>query len=287
MQTLNQVTYLRAAIRAEKEQGKRIALVPTMGNLHAGHLALIKRAHEIADVVIASIFVNPMQFGAGEDFDNYPRTLTEDLAKLEAENTHYLFTPDNKEIYPNGIEAHTKVNNAALGTNLEGHSRPTHFEGVCTVVSKLFNLVQPDMAIFGEKDYQQLAIIRRMTEDLCMPIDIVGVPTVRETSGLAMSSRNGYLTDTQRNQAKAIYTELQSVKKQILSGSTSYNALCIEAKTELLAAGLEPDYFDICDAKTLTPIRENAHSDNIVVLSAAFAGKTRLLDNISLSINKR
>jgi len=143
------------------------------------------------------------------------------------------------------------------------------------------------MAIFGEKDYQQLAIIRRMTEDLCMPIDIVGVPTVRETSGLAMSSRNGYLTDTQRNQAKAIYTELQSVKKQILSGSTSYNALCIEAKTELLAAGLEPDYFDICDAKTLTPIRENAHSDNIVVLSAAFAGKTRLLDNISLSINKR
>ncbi|MBT8148716.1 MAG: pantoate--beta-alanine ligase, partial [Gammaproteobacteria bacterium] len=218
MQTLHQVKYLRAAVRAEKEHGRRVALVPTMGNLHEGHLQLVRRAHEMADVVIVSIFVNPMQFGDSQDLDNYPRTLAEDQAKLEHEHAHYLFMPENSEIYPHGTEAHTKVNNDALGTILEGHSRPGHFEGVCTIVNKLFNLVQPTLAVFGEKDYQQLAIVRRMAEDLCMPIDIIGVPTVREPNGLAMSSRNSRLSDSERDNARVIYSELQAIKNQIIAG---------------------------------------------------------------------
>jgi len=287
MQTLHQVKYLRAAVRAEKEHGRRVALVPTMGNLHEGHLQLVRRAHELADVVIVSIFVNPMQFGDSQDLDSYPRTLAEDQAKLEDEHAHYLFMPENSEIYPHGTEAHTKVNNAALGSILEGHSRPGHFEGVCTIVNKLFNLVQPNQAVFGEKDYQQLAIVRRMTDDLCLPIDIIGVPTVREPNGLAMSSRNGRLSDSERENARVIYSELQSVKAQILAGNSGYESMCVEAVNELRAAGLEPDYFVVRDGDTLAELDSMSTpraTQKIVVLAAAYAGDTRLLDNISFSM---
>ncbi|MGB2272268.1 MAG: pantoate--beta-alanine ligase, partial [Pseudomonadales bacterium] len=183
MQTLNQVKYLRAALNVDKNRGSKIVLVPTMGNLHEGHLQLVRRAREVADIVVVSIFVNPMQFGASEDLDNYPRTLTEDQDKLDAENVDYLFIPNVDEMYPNGIDNHTTVANANLSNMLCGIHRPGHFQGVCTVVNKLLNLVQPSVAVFGEKDFQQLAIIKRMVSDLCMPIDIIGVPTARAHDG--------------------------------------------------------------------------------------------------------
>ncbi|MBT8151370.1 MAG: pantoate--beta-alanine ligase [Gammaproteobacteria bacterium] len=284
MQTLHEVRYLRAAIRAEKQNGKRVALVPTMGNLHEGHMQLVRRAHEVADCVVVSIFVNPMQFGESKDLDNYPRTMEEDRAKLQAENTHYLFVPDNNEIYPNGTELHTKVNVDALDGFLEGASRQGHFEGVCTVVNKLFNLVQPSLSVFGEKDYQQLAIVRRMVEDLCMPVDIVGLPTVREANGLAMSSRNGHLSQAERNDAGVIYRELQAVRDRILAGERNFEALCAEAKNEISAAGLVPDYFDVRDASSLAVVDTPADDAKLVVLAAAYMGEIRLLDNISIAL---
>ncbi|MGB5325331.1 MAG: pantoate--beta-alanine ligase [Pseudomonadales bacterium] len=284
MQTLHEVKYLRAVVRAEKQNGKRVALVPTMGNLHDGHLQLVRRARELADCVVVSIFVNPMQFGDSRDLDSYPRTLAEDQARLEHEGVHFLFVPNNEEIYPHGTELHAKVNVDALDGILEGASRPGHFEGVCTIVNKLFNLVQPSLAVFGEKDYQQLAIIKRMVDDLCMPVDVVGVATVRESNGLAMSSRNSRLSEAERKEAAIIYRELQSTRDRILAGECNYAALCAEASNEIAAAGLKPDYFELRDAASLAVVDAKNPPARLVIVAAAYLGETRLLDNISFEL---
>ena len=284
MQTLNQVKYLRAALNADKNRGSKIVLVPTMGNLHEGHLQLVRRAREVADIVVVSIFVNPMQFGASEDLDNYPRTLTEDQDKLDAENVDYLFIPNVEEMYPNGIDNHTTVANANLSNMLCGIHRPGHFQGVCTVVNKLLNLVQPSVAVFGEKDFQQLAIIKRMVSDLCMPIDIIGVPTARAHDGLALSSRNQYLSNIDRVKAPLIYETLQKTRDAIIAGSRQYETLCETAKINLKDAGFDVDYFDIRDQNNLSLLNNNADNEKIVILTAASLGSTRLLDNIRIEI---
>jgi pantoate--beta-alanine ligase len=284
MQTLNQVKYLRAALNADKNRGSKIVLVPTMGNLHEGHLQLVRRAREVADIVVVSIFVNPMQFGATEDLDNYPRTLTEDQDKLDAENVDYLFIPNVEEMYTNGIDSHTTVANANLSNMLCGIHRPGHFQGVCTVVNKLLNLVQPSVAVFGEKDFQQLAIIKRMVSDLCMPIDIIGVPTARAHDGLALSSRNQYLSNIDRVKAPLIYETLQKTRDAIIAGSRQYETLCETAKINLKDAGFDVDYFDIRDQNNLSLLNNNADNEKIVILTAASLGSTRLLDNIRIEI---
>ncbi len=215
----NTINELRVELNKERKQGKRIAFVPTMGNLHAGHLSLIRRAHQVADCVVASIFVNPMQFGANEDLDRYPRTLAADQEKLIAEDTHYLFAPGVAEIYPQETSHQTQVSVPDITETLCGASRPGHFTGVSTVVNKLFNIVQADVAVFGEKDYQQLAVIRKMVSDLCIPIEIIGIPTARAEDGLALSSRNGYLNQEQRKSAPRLYEVLQQCQQEIASGA--------------------------------------------------------------------
>lgn len=284
MQILHHIHDLRNTISKEKNYGKTIALVPTMGNLHEGHLQLVRRAHEVADIVVVSIFVNPMQFGASEDLDNYPNTPIEDQQKLEKERSHYLFLPNASEVYPNGIAQHTKVNIEHLGNILCGVSRPVHFEGVCTVVNKLFNLVQPTIALFGEKDFQQLTVIRRMVQDLCMPIDIIGVPTQREPNGLAMSSRNTYLTVEQKEIASTLYTLLKKTRSEILAGNNEYSILSKHANNTLATKGFEPDYFEICDADNLSSLNDNSTTSNIAIIAAAYLGQTRLIDNLYFSL---
>lgn len=279
MQTLNQVKYLRAAINPERAQGTSIALVPTMGHLHEGHLQLVRRAHEVADIVVASIFVNPMQFGENEDLANYPRTLQEDQQKLDAENVHYLFLPEVAEMYPNGVENHTVVTNHALANILCGISRPVHFPGVCTVVSKLLNLVQPSCAIFGEKDFQQLAIVKRMVSDLCMPVDIIGVPTARAHDGLALSSRNSYLSQTDRVRAPILYETLLATRDKIQQGDRQYKTLCDNAKDLLTSNKFEPDYFEIRDPVDLHLLEDGSEQKEFVICGAATIGQTRLIDN--------
>lgn len=264
-------------------EGKTLAFVPTMGNLHQGHIELVHKAHQHADVVITSIFVNPMQFGANEDLDAYPRTFEADCEKLAAANNHAVFYPAVAGMYPNGLDAQTYVEVPDTEDTLcaEATQRPGHFRGVSTVVAKLFNMVQPDVAVFGEKDYQQLRLIRTMVADLNMPIDIIGVPTVRETSGLAKSSRNGYLTDSEKVIAPALNAALESIKQKILAGELDTALLATEAREQINAAGLETDYVIIRHAHTLGHI--DADTKDIVILGAAYLGKARLIDNICFS----
>ena len=283
MKIFAKTAQLRAAIAADKRAGKRIALVPTMGNLHAGHLQLVHRAQKEADVVVVSIFVNPLQFGPTEDLDNYPRTLAADKEKLFAAGVQYLFTPTVEEVYPAGMAAQTKVSVPELSDTLCGASRPGHFTGVATVVSKLFQMTQPDMAVFGEKDFQQLAIIRKMTSDLCMPIEIVGVQTARNTDGLALSSRNGYLSADERRLAPALHTALQECREAIACGFDSYQELERHAMELLRAAGFRPDYFSVRDARTLSAVSPD--TEKLVILAAAYLGRTRLIDNVTLNLN--
>ena len=282
MQTISQIKYLRAAVNADKLRGRRIALVPTMGNLHEGHLQLVRRAHEVAGIVVVSIFVNPLQFGENEDFDSYPRSFAQDQEKLAAENVHYLFTPDIKEIYPHGQENHTRLCMGELGKRFCGISRPTHFDGACTIVNKLFNLVQPTSAIFGEKDFQQLALIKKMTRDMGLPIDIIGVPTARAYDGLALSSRNQYLTQTDRVRAPLFYESLKQAKHEIIDGK---NIQTIRQNTikHLEENGFIIDYFDIVK-KDLSTYSNTTYSktEELVILSAVYLGKTRLIDNIAI-----
>ncbi len=283
MKTYSTTAQLRAAISAEKRAGKTVAFVPTMGNLHEGHLQLVRRARQLADVVVVSIFVNPLQFGANEDLDKYPRTLAADKEKLFAEGTQYLFNPGVEQIYPEGMERHTKVSVPELSDTLCGASRPGHFDGVTTIVAKLFQIVQPNVAIFGEKDFQQLSIIRKMVDDLCMPIDIVGVATARDTDGLALSSRNGYLSARERAVAPTMHRALQSCREAIACGYDSYRELEQHGRDELREAGFEPDYFSICDARTLRPV--TLDTEAVVILAAAKLGRTRLIDNVTLTLN--
>jgi pantoate--beta-alanine ligase len=280
MRTVNTIKELRAMVRGWRQQGKTIALVPTMGNLHEGHLSLVRRATEVADIVVTSIFVNPMQFGASEDLDSYPRTLVKDQSLLvEAGNT-LLFTPSAADIYPAGLAHQTKVVVPDVSEGHCGASRPGHFDGVATVVTMLLNMVQPDFALFGEKDLQQLTIIRKLVHDLMLPVEIIGGATVRDNDGLAKSSRNGYLSVEDRALAPALRQILQATAKDLQAGDTHFARLSEHAKTELLNAGLRPDYVNIVNSQTLKPA--TADDREIAILAAVFLGTTRLIDNISL-----
>ncbi len=283
MKTFATIAQLRGALAAERRAGKRIAFVPTMGNLHEGHLELVRRARRLADTVVVSIFVNPLQFGASEDLDKYPRTLAADKEKLFGEGTQYLFHPGVDEIYPEGMEKHAKVSVPDLSETLCGASRPGHFTGVTTVVAKLFQIVQPDVAVFGEKDFQQLSIIRKMVTDLCMPLDVVGVQTARAADGLALSSRNGYLSAEERRIAPALHLALRECREAIACGFDNFAELEQHAIDTLRAAGFRPDYFQIRDARTLREV--TLETEQIVILTAAWLGKTRLIDNVSLNLN--
>ncbi|HAW3208889.1 pantoate--beta-alanine ligase [Escherichia coli] len=268
---------LRQQIRRLRMEGKRVALVPTMGNLHDGHLKLVDEAKARADVVVVSIFVNPMQFDRPEDLARYPRTLQEDCEKLNKRKVDLVFAPSVKEIYPNGTETHTYVDVPGLSTMLEGASRPGHFRGVSTIVSKLFNLVQPDIACFGEKDFQQLALIRKMVADMGFDIEIVGVPIMRAKDGLALSSRNGYLTAEQRKIAPGLYKVLSSIADKLQAGERDLDEIIAIAGQELNEKGFRADDIQIRDADTLLEVSET--SKRAVILVAAWLGDARLIDN--------
>lgn len=268
---------LRQQIRRLRMEGKRVALVPTMGNLHDGHMKLVDEAKARADVVVVSIFVNPMQFDRPEDLARYPRTLQEDCEKLNKRKVDLVFAPSVKEIYPNGTETHTYVDVPGLSTMLEGASRPGHFRGVSTIVSKLFNLVQPDIACFGEKDFQQLALIRKMVADMGFDIEIVGVPIMRAKDGLALSSRNGYLTAEQRKIAPGLYKVLSSIADKLQAGERDLDEIIAIAGQELNEKGFRADDIQIHDADTLLEVSET--SKRAVILVAAWLGDARLIDN--------
>ncbi|MBL4033688.1 pantoate--beta-alanine ligase [Escherichia coli] len=268
---------LRQQILRLRMEGKRVALVPTMGNLHDGHMKLIDEAKARADVVVVSIFVNPMQFDRPEDLARYPRTLQEDCEKLNKRKVDLVFAPSVKEIYPNGTETHTYVDVPGLSTMLEGASRPGHFRGVSTIVSKLFNLVQPDIACFGEKDFQQLALIRKMVADMGFDIEIVGVPIMRAKDGLALSSRNGYLTAEQRKIAPGLYKVLSSIADKLQAGERDLDEIITIAGQELNEKGFRADDIQIRDADTLLEVSET--SKRAVILVAAWLGDARLIDN--------
>jgi pantoate--beta-alanine ligase len=281
MRTVHTLKELRTMLRGYRQKGKRIALVPTMGNLHEGHVSLVRRASETADIVVTSIFVNPMQFGASEDLDSYPRTLPADQEALEKAGSTLVFTPSNEEIYPEGLARQTRVIVPEVSEGHCGASRPGHFEGVATVVTMLLNMVQPDVAVFGEKDFQQLAVIRKLTRDLMMPVEIVGAPTIREHDGLAKSSRNGYLSKSERAIAPVVYRTLQEAADKIQQGRTDFKTIEYEAINALSYAGLRPDYFNIANSLTLKPA--SVEDTDITLLTAAFLGTTRLIDNLSVS----
>jgi len=275
---------LRREIRRWHQEGKRIALVPTMGNLHDGHMTLVDEARARADIVVASIFVNPMQFERADDLANYPRTLQEDCEKLNRRGVDLVFSPGPADIYPAGLDTQTFVEVPGLSSLLEGASRPGHFRGVSTVVSKLFNLVQPDLACFGEKDYQQLALIRKMVADMGYDIDIVGVPTVRAKDGLALSSRNGYLTADQRKQAPTLSKVMNGLAQKLSDGERHVAELIAAAESELSEKGFRPDGLAICDAETLLPL--DTESQRAVILMAAWLGNARLIDNQQVDLTQ-
>lgn len=268
---------LRQQIRRWRQEGKRIALVPTMGNLHDGHMTLVDEARARADVVVVSIFVNPMQFDRPDDLARYPRTLQEDSEKLTRRGVDLVFAPAPAAVYPQGLEQQTYVDVPGISTILEGASRPGHFRGVSTIVSKLFNLVQPDLACFGEKDYQQLALIRKMVADMGYDIDIVGVPTVRAKDGLALSSRNGYLTAEERKVAPQLSKIMNALAQQLANGERQVETLLEQTAEQLRAAGFTPDELFIRDADSLQLL--TVDSQRAVVLMAAWLGKARLIDN--------
>ena len=273
---------LQDQLREWRVEGEHIALVPTMGNLHPGHISLVESVREHAERVVVTIFVNPAQFGEGEDFEEYPRTLERDSRRLRKSAADVLFVPDVETVYPFGLEDATKVSVPGLTENFCGSFRPGHFDGVTTVVARLFAIVQPDVAIFGQKDYQQQLVIRRMVEDLSLPINIITAPTVREDDGLAMSSRNSYLTEAERARAPELYRVLRSIGDELQAGRRDFEALEEQAKTGLVAAGLDTEYVAIRRALDLSvPDRD---CDELVVLAAAHLGKARLIDNVVVTI---
>jgi len=284
MKTINSVAELRATVALWRASGGRVALVPTMGNLHAGHLQLVERARENAGHVVVSIFVNPMQFsdasGDGGDFEHYPRTLEADCKKLSATNYYpdVIFAPTVQAMYPAGFEQETRVEVPEISNILCGEYRPGHFVGVATVVAKLFNMVQPDVAVFGEKDFQQLLVIRRLVADLCFPIEIIGMPTMREKNGLAMSSRNTYLSTKERECAVVLYQCLQQAQQEIEAGERDFAMIQVQAIAQLKKAGFRPEYFTIRRAQDLQVATDA--DEQRVILAAAWLGETRLIDNI-------
>ncbi len=277
MLVVNNPAALREQIGQWHREGRAIAFVPTMGNLHQGHLTLVEEARRHGDKVVVSIFVNPLQFDKAEDLANYPRTLEQDCAALEAAGVDLVFTPTPEIMYPQGLASQTFVEVPGISNLLEGALRPGHFRGVSTVVTKLFNLVQPNVACFGEKDYQQLALIRKMVADMAMPIEIVGVPTVRAEDGLALSSRNGYLTAAERAIAPELARTMNWIAGQIEAGNSHLPSLVAQASQRLDNAGFRTDAIDIVDADTLESA--SAESQRLVILMAAYLGKARLIDN--------
>jgi len=283
MQVFHTVSGLRDILKQHRSKGESIGFVPTMGNLHDGHLALIKQATESNDIVVCSIFVNALQFGLNEDWDKYPRTYDSDCEKLRQSGCHYLFSPDDTEMYPNGLDTQSRVICPTMTDVLCGASRPGHFEGVTTVVSKLFNIVQPDEAIFGIKDYQQLAVIRRMAEDLCMPVKISSAPIHREPDGLAMSSRNSYITEEERPVVKVLKEVLELIAQQIKVGNLDFSKLEEDAVKQIEYAGFKADYVTISNSKTLQPAAVDDR--HITLLGAMFTESARLIDNISICLD--
>jgi len=280
MDTVTTIAAVQQHVRRWRSEGRRVAFVPTMGNLHAGHVSLIETARRHGDRFVASIFVNPMQFGPNEDFAHYPRTPAQDARMLSEAGCDLMFMPDVLEIYPNGSERATRVEVPGLSSILDGEFRPGHFEGVATVVTKLFHIVEPDIAVFGEKDFQQLTIIRRMVADLCMPIEIIAAETIREPDGLAMSSRNQYLTDDERRKAPLIHQTLLAAVARLRSGDSDFTAIERAGISALEQAGFRPDYFAVRRADDLGS--PSADSRHLVVLVAARLGRARLIDNLQL-----
>lgn len=283
------ISALRAAIQPYRA-AQRIALVPTMGNLHDGHLELVNIAKQHADIVVVSIFVNPTQFGVGEDFDSYPRTLDEDVAKLATVGADYVFAPNIDEMYP-VLPPPTTVRTGAITEQLCGKTRPTHFDGVGIVVSKLFNIVQPNVAIFGQKDYQQLAIIKQLVRDLSYSIEIIGAPIVRAADGLALSSRNQYLSESERQTAPILQQELQYLAKQIGGNQQPLDVLLAASRQRITSAGFIIDYLDIKTAQLDSlktdgsSVNFNENQQDLVILVAAWLGRARLLDNQLVTAN--
>jgi pantoate--beta-alanine ligase len=276
------VTELRQYVQHWKDHSQSIAFIPTMGNLHAGHMSLIEKGQSLSDRTICSIFVNPMQFGPNEDWDHYPRSLDSDLQQLEAIGCDLVYLPTASELYPEGLEKISHVEVTDLTDNFEGAHRPGHFTGVATVVLKLFNIVRPDVSVFGKKDYQQYRVISKMVEDFNLDVQIIGQETTREASGLATSSRNQYLDAAQKQQAAMIYQTLQQTARQIEEGERDFPVLERRAIENLDGAGFHTDYFAICNPETLT----SATTDDrdLVILVTAALGATRLLDNIEISL---
>ncbi|MCI5106246.1 MAG: pantoate--beta-alanine ligase [Pseudomonadales bacterium] len=282
MQILNEPDCLRAAVAQARAAGKTVALVPTMGNLHAGHMALVAAARKQADFVITSIFVNPLQFGPNEDLEAYPRTFDEDCKLLQSDGCDAVFAPSVEAIYGNNTEQQSRIHVPGVSDNYCGASRPGHFDGVATIVCKLLNLCSPDLAFFGLKDYQQFLVIQKMVRDLAMNVQIAGVEIVREENGLAMSSRNGYLSPEQRQQAAAIHQCLQATAAELRSGNRNFQALEASARTLLEQAGLQADYYAICNASNLQAATPG--DDRLVILAAAYLGPSRLIDNLRLTL---
>jgi pantoate--beta-alanine ligase len=281
METVTTIAAVRERVRNWRRAGLRVAFVPTMGNLHPGHVSLIEAARRYGDRFVASIFVNPMQFGPNEDFAHYPRTPAQDERMLAEAGCDLMFMPDVAEVYPNGSERATRVEVPGLSRVLCGEFRPGHFEGVSTVVAKLFHIVEPDVAVFGEKDFQQLTIIRRMVQDLCIPVQILAAPTVRDADGLAMSSRNQYLTPEERKIAPRIHETLQAAAKRLRAGDNEFASIERSGIQALESAGFRPDYFSVRQAQDLSAPQPDC--THLVVLTAARLGKARLIDNVQVT----
>ena len=282
VQVIQSKADLAAQLREFRHAGEHIAIVPTMGNLHVGHISLVELAREHAERVVVTVFVNPTQFGEGEDFENYPRSLERDTRRLKQVGADVLFVPDVETIYPFGAEDATLVSVPGLSENFCGSFRPGHFDGVTTVVARLFALVRPDVALFGQKDFQQQLVIRRMVEDLSLPISIITGPTIRQDDGLAMSSRNTYLTDDERVIAPALYRTLRSTGDELQSGKSDYGALEKQMISALTAAGFNPEYVAIRGALDLSV--PSGDCDELVILAAARLGKARLIDNVVVTV---
>ena len=281
MDTVTTIAAVREHVQAWRREGLRVAFVPTMGNLHAGHVSLIEAARRHGERFVASIFVNPMQFGPNEDWAHYPRTPQDDERMLAGAGCSLMFMPDVTEVYPHGSERATRVEVPGLSRILEGEFRPGHMEGVSTVVAKLFHIVEPDVAVFGEKDFQQLTVIRRMVADLCMPIQIIGAATVRDHDGLAMSSRNQYLTAAERALAPQIYIALEAAAARLRAGDVDFASVERAGFHELETTGFRPDYFCIRKAEDLSAA--TAQARELVILTAARIGKARLIDNVQVT----
>lgn len=284
MITVHTVAELREHVANARRSGQRVGFVPTMGNLHAGHISLIDRARSECEFVVASIFVNPLQFNDKSDLQRYPRTLPDDQQKLAQAQCNLLFAPNVEEMYPNGQESQSIVHVPVVSEGLCGGSRPGHFDGVSTVVTKLFNQVLADKAFLGEKDFQQVAVIRKMVNDLCMPIEVVTVPTARAEDGLALSSRNGYLSTEERALATGLYQTLNDVIAALNAGA-ALNSTLNKAEQDLEKRGFKPDYIEVRRSKDLAPATTG--DDEIVVLGAAFLGSARLIDNIAVTLNRK